>query len=80
MWNATNVCPYCSGGGVQTIHHGQCPKVKAFEYFPDGSVKRVEFHGEPEQWIDTTPIQPYTPAISVTTTTPWPANSTGCQQ
>lgn len=26
------------------MHTGQCPCVKAIEYYPDGVVKRVEFH------------------------------------
>lgn len=31
-------CQYCSN------HHGvRCPTVKALEYHPDGTVKRVEF-------------------------------------
>lgn len=34
-------CEYCGNA----FHHGICPKVKAMEYFPDGTVKRVEFHG-----------------------------------
>lgn len=34
--------PTCSYCGM--IHHGTCPKVKAIDYFPDGTVKRVEFH------------------------------------
>jgi hypothetical protein len=36
---ALNVhCPYCGHG-----HSTVCPMVKAYEYHPDGSVKRVEF-------------------------------------
>ena len=37
--NATEMaCPYCG------LHHDkQCPSVKAIEYHPDGTVKRVEF-------------------------------------
>ena len=46
MFNSTITCPHCSGGGVQVIHNGPCPRVKAIEYFPDGTPKRVEFHGE----------------------------------
>src|SRR3989304_4801743 len=31
-------CRYCD------LHHdGACPRVKAIDYYPDGSVKRVEF-------------------------------------
>ncbi len=38
-------CPYCDN-----THNGVCPSVKAFEYHPDGSLKRVEFKGEPDFW------------------------------
>ena len=31
-------CRWCS-----TWHIGTCPRVKSIEYFPDGTVKRVEF-------------------------------------
>lgn len=31
-------CPYCG-----YIHDLKCPLVKAFEYNPNGSLKRVEF-------------------------------------
>jgi hypothetical protein len=33
-------CPYCG-----TIPHlaGICPTIKAMEYYPDGTTKRVEF-------------------------------------
>jgi len=34
-----NVCAYCG-----MTHVGTCPRVKSMEYFPDGRVKRVEFH------------------------------------
>jgi hypothetical protein len=32
-------CPYC-----HQTHAGKCALVKAFEYHPDGSIKRVEFY------------------------------------
>jgi len=35
-------CRYCSGGGTEVWHLGSCPRVKAIEYYADGSVKRVE--------------------------------------
>lgn len=38
-------CSYC--GAFPHDHLGQCPAIKAIEYFPDGSVKRIEKH-EPE--------------------------------
>lgn len=34
-----NRCPHCGN-----IHSGQCSRVKAIEYYPDGRVKRVEYH------------------------------------
>ena len=36
-------CPYC--GAVHVT--GRCPAVKAIEYHPDGTTKRVEFWGPP---------------------------------
>jgi hypothetical protein len=36
--NLEGLCRWCSG-----YHSGTCPKVKAIEYHPNGSVKRVEF-------------------------------------
>jgi hypothetical protein len=38
-----NAVPKCSYCGSPTPHPGVCPTVKAMEYHPDGSVKRVEF-------------------------------------
>lgn len=37
--DAANKCAYCG----QPVHPAVCPTVKAIEYHPDGSVKRVEF-------------------------------------
>jgi hypothetical protein len=34
------VCPWCS-----YWHPGVCPKVRVIEFYPDGTVSRVEFHG-----------------------------------
>ncbi len=42
-------CPYCSSPGQWTIHPGVCPKIRAKEYYPNGTLKRVEFHGEAEE-------------------------------
>ena len=33
------ICEHCGYG-----HVGTCPKVKAIEYHPNGTVKRIEFH------------------------------------
>lgn len=41
----TPVCPYCGMG-----HSSICPRVRAIEYHPDGSTKRVEFYNpQPDQ-------------------------------
>ena len=40
----TGGCPYCSGPNSYVVHGGKCPKVKAFEYHPNGTLKRVEFY------------------------------------
>jgi hypothetical protein len=34
-------CGHCG-----MIHGGPCPRIKAIEYYPDGTVKRIEYHGE----------------------------------
>jgi hypothetical protein len=39
-------CPWC-GPGV--FHWGACPRLRAIDYHPDGSVKRVEFHPDSER-------------------------------
>lgn len=36
--NSMSKCPYCG-----LIHAAMCGLVKAMEYHPDGSIKRVEF-------------------------------------
>lgn len=36
-------CPYCSSESVQVYHGGTCPRVKAIEYYPDGTIRKVEF-------------------------------------
>jgi hypothetical protein len=35
-------CRWCS-----YYHDGVCSLVKAIDYYPDGSIKRVEFFGQP---------------------------------
>ncbi len=37
--NMPSACPHCGVG-----HIGTCPKIRAIEYHPDGTVKRIEFH------------------------------------
>lgn len=34
-------CPYCG-----LLHDVTCPRIKAMEYHENGTLKRVEFHGE----------------------------------
>lgn len=44
----TGSCPYCSRGDYYVYHYGGvCPKVRAIEYHPDGTVKKVEFRPLP---------------------------------
>jgi hypothetical protein len=26
------------------LHAGECPRIKAIDYYPDGTTKRVEYH------------------------------------
>lgn len=42
-------CPHCSGPNSVVFHGGPCPRVKAIEYHPTGTVKRVEFFPAPDQ-------------------------------
>jgi hypothetical protein len=41
-------CQYC---GMIHVSGGICPMVKAFEYYPDGTLKRVEFKSPDQQWV-----------------------------
>ena len=34
-------CPWC-GGAHEAEHPGECPRVEAVEYYPNGAIKRVE--------------------------------------
>lgn len=36
-------CEWCSQGATTVYHYGPCPCIASVEYFPDGTVKRVEF-------------------------------------
>lgn len=56
-------CQWCG-----CIHSGKCPQVKAIEYHPNGSVKRVEFFGPGDCTVPIVvkafePTLPITPAI-----------------
>ena len=52
MTNAAKVegyCPYCSSPpSTYVFHIGKCPKVKAIEYHPNGTIKRIEFEEVPK--------------------------------
>lgn len=37
--NALHQCGHCG-----LMHAGPCPRVKAIEYYENGTVKRVEYH------------------------------------
>lgn len=55
-------CPYCSGW-----HSGECHRVKAKEYYPDGSIKRIEFHERELQ----APGYIFTPLVPQAPQHPW---------
>ena len=46
-----SACPFCSGGGVFVVHQGLCPRIKAKEYHPNGTLKRIEFWGSRQAGI-----------------------------
>lgn len=46
-----NACPYCSTLSPMYHYGAVCPRVRAFEYYPDGTIKRVEFKDVPEEPI-----------------------------
>lgn len=48
-----SACPYCG-----LIHNMTCPKIKAIEYYPDGTTKRVEFHGPVATALPVFPLNP----------------------
>jgi hypothetical protein len=70
--SATNSkCPHCG-----LIHEMTCPKIKAIEYHPNGTVKRVEFFSIGDQLgpvmpapLPVAPLSPY-PITCVTGVTP----------
>ncbi len=41
MTDETGKCATC--GGLSHTQGGKCPLVKAYEYYPDGKLKRIEF-------------------------------------
>ena len=47
----TTKCQYCGG-----THGPNCPIIKAIEYFPNGTIKRIEYM-TPSDYL--TPVAPY---------------------
>lgn len=41
---------YCGHCGIS--HQGQCPRIKSIEYWPDGTVKRVEYHDSQDRSLN----------------------------
>lgn len=41
------VCQWCSSPTTGVWHQGACPRLKAIEYHPNGTVKRIELHPLP---------------------------------
>lgn len=68
MTTTVNVtpCPHCG-----MLHGGICHLVKAIEYYPDGTVKRIEFKG-PADYPQATIVNPPLPLPST-----WGPNLTG---
>lgn len=50
MYKFTGECVHCAGW-----HGGVCPNIKAIEYYPDGSVRKVEYHDHSQPLPATTP-------------------------
>lgn len=42
-YSSFQTCAHC---GLVHILGGLCPTIKSIEYYPDGRVKRVEYHDE----------------------------------
>ena len=69
---AASVPGYATGGNIPACgycgawHSGTCPRIKSIDYYPNGSVKHVEFHDanavlrDPQGWpiIAPTKAQP----------------------
>lgn len=36
-------CQYCSSTNQLVFHNGPCPRVRAVDYYENGTVRRVEF-------------------------------------
>jgi len=42
-------CPHC--GLLHLVDSGPCPRIKAIEYYPDGTIKRVEYFAPSTDWL-----------------------------
>ena len=62
--NKLTDCPQCG-----FLHLGQCPPVKAIEYYPDGTIMRVVYRIEnPSDYlIMPATIVPYSPSLASST-------------
>lgn len=63
------LCPRC--GGVHVFQ--QCPQVRAIEYYPDGSIKRVEFLAPGDYLPPSRPDWPRPYDVTMTAAPPPPA-------
>ena len=42
----SRACPHCSSQ-YQLVYHGDtCPRVKSIEYYPNGTIKKLEFNDQ----------------------------------
>lgn len=69
-------CYWC---GLIHVGGGICPRVREIEYYPNGTVKRVEFHPQmpivPPMTIFSTPPQPLTIRLAKDTKPEDPADA-----
>jgi len=42
-------CPYCSTPNNYVYHYGPCPKIKSIEYYPSGTIKKIEYKDPVEE-------------------------------
>lgn len=51
MFQVGNQCGHCGYS-----HCGPCPRIKAIEYHPDGTIKRIEYVDAPRSYEPSSPI------------------------
>ena len=71
-------CPHCSNGNIKIAHTGICPKIKAIEYYRDGSIKRLVFktpsdHMQPLVVKTWPPPQKWLPTYTYDSSGTWPS-------